>query len=550
VSELINVLTLVFVASSVILFLFDRFSHPALPAYILAGIVVGNFFPTEEMISFVQIGLSFLVFIFGVKMDPEQLKTVAEDGVKTALLQITIISIIGFGLSFLLGFTGFEILVFVFAVSLSSTLVGLDLLEEELDLNLAHGRIAESIHLSQDLIAIIFLMILGTTAFTFEAVSQSMLHGSGVLIFALFFRKFLMDRVAKLTEDSRELLMLVSLSVLIGFLALTEYLHISLAIGSFAAGLAVSKYPHNMEILETTGSLKDFFSAIFFVSLGALLTFPTSQTILISATMIILTILIKPLTVVASLVFLGQNKRTAYLTGFSIDQVSELALIITIQTYLSGLISESLFQAVIITATVSMIVSSYTTKHGDRIYSIFSKYDHLKVFPNKVSEKLSKHGLEDHVIVVGHDTQGKRLIETLQDEETDYVVIDNDPERITDLREKGENYVFGDVMEEETWEKADYMDAKLIISTVPLKNVSDKILDLDTECDKILRSNDLDHAQEFLDRGAIYVNIPKVLTSELLLDHVEGLMENERYKEDLRRRSMLEIRRYLQDEEG
>ena len=549
-AELINVLTMVFIASSVILFLFDRFSHPALPAYILAGIVVGNFFPSDEMVSFAQIGLSFLVFIFGVKMDPEQLKTVADDGVKTAAIQISVISAISLSISIFLGFSGFETLVFIFATALSSTLVGLDLLEEELDLKLAHGRIAESMHLSQDLVAILFLMVLGASSFTFEAVTESILYGVGVLVFALVFRKYLMDKVARLTEESRELLMLVSLSILIGFLALTEYMPISLAIGSFAAGLAVSKYPYNMEVLETTGSLKDFFSAIFFVSLGALLTYPSYEILLLSGIMIFLTVIVKPLAVVASLVFLGQNKRTAYLTGFSIDQVSEFALIITIQTYLSGLIPESLFQAVIITATTSMIISSYTTKHGDKIYRIFSKFDHLKVFPNKVSENLSKHSLEEHVIVVGHDTQGKRLIETLQEEGADYVVIENDPERITDLREKGENYVFGDVMEEETWEKADYSKANLIISTVPLRKVSDRILELDTDSDKILRSTNLEEAEELLDEGAIYVNVPKVLSSELLLDHVEGLMENKRYKEDLRRRSMLEIRRYLQDEEG
>ena len=533
-----------------ILFLFNRFSHPALPAYIVAGVLVGNFFPAEEMISFTQIGLSFLVFIFGVKMDPERLKTVAGDGVKTAAIEIISISTLGLLFSLFIGLNSFETLVFVLATSLSSTLVGLDLLEKEIDLNLAHGRLAESIHLSQDLIAIIALMILGASTFSFEAVSQSILHGSAVLVAALFFRKYAMDHIANLTENSRELLMLVSITVLIGFLSLTEFFQVSLAIGSFAAGLAVSKYPHNMEILETTGSLKDFFSAIFFVSLGALLTFPTLEVLFLSIAMIILTVLAKPFAVITSLVGLGQNKRTAYLTGFSIDQVSEFALIITIQAYLSSLIGETVFQAVIITATVSMMISSYTAKHGDKIYDLLSEHDHIEAFPTKVSEDVSEHELENHIIVVGHDTQGKRLLETLEDEEAEYVVIDNDPEKITDLQEKDENFIFGDIMENGTWEKANYRTAKLIISTAPVRKASEKILSLDTDADKILRSEDIEEAEEFLDRGAIYVNIPEVLSAELLLDHIEGLMENKMYREDLRRKNMLEVRKYLQDREG
>ena len=539
-----------FVVSSLVLFVFDRFSHPALPAYIIAGVLIGNFFPADEMIAFTQIGLSFLVFIFGVKIDPERLKTVARDGIKTAGIEIFVMSIIGFLISYAIGLNNFETFVLVLTTALSSTLVGLDLLEKEIDLKLAHGRIAESIHLSQDLIAVFMIMIIGASQFSLGAISQSLLHGFGVLSLALLFRRYAMDHVAALTENSRELLMLVSITILIGFLGLTEVLHISLAIGSFAAGLAVSKYPHNMEILETTGSLKDFFSAIFFVSLGALLTSPTLEVIGLSMIMILLTVIVKPFTVITSLVGLGQNKRTAYLTAFSIDQVSEFALIIAIQTYLAGLISDVVFQSVIITATVSMMISSYTTKHGSTMYKILGPLDHIVDFPHRVSEEVSKHDLEDHVIVVGYDTQGKRLVETLKDEGAEFVVIENNPEKITELQEREENFVYGDIMEDQTWHDTNYKEASLIVSTVPLVEASQRILDLDTETDKILRSKDIDEAQRLMDEGALYVQVPKVLSSEILIEHIEGLMENNLYREDLRRKSMLEIRKYIQEKEG
>lgn len=541
---------MVFVASSVVLFLFDRFSHPALPAYIVAGIIVGNFFPADEMITFTQIGLSFLVFIFGVKMDPDRLSSVAGDSLKTTLVQVGAVSALALGVSWIIGLSGFESLVFVLATAFSSTLVGLDLLEKEIDLKLAHGRLAESIHLNQDFIAILFLMILGSSAFTFDSVFRSLIHGTGVLLIALFFRRYLFDHIADLTENSRELLMLVSITVLISFLGLTEFFNVSLAIGSFAAGFAVSKYPYNMEILDTTGSLKDFFSAIFFVSLGALLTVPSMEVLLLSVLMIFITSVVKPYTVITSLVQLGQNKRTAYLTGMSIDQVSELSLIITIQAYLTGLISEMLFQAVIITATASMMISSYTARHGDRVYSFFSDHDFITARTGKVAEKMKAHDLKEHFIVVGYDTQGKRIVEKLIEEEQEFVVIENDPEKISDLQEKEENYVYGDIMEDETWENGCYRDAELIISTIPLEKASNRILELETDAEKILRSKEVEEARRHVEEGALYVSVPKILSSELLLDHIEGIMENKLYREDLRRRNMLEIRNYLQDREG
>ena len=154
------------------------------------------------------------------------------------------------------------------------------------------------------------------------------------------------------------------------------------------------------------------------------------------------------------------------------------------------------------------------------------------------------------MIVLGYDTQGKTVAEKLKEEDKEFLIIDNDPEKIADLDEKEENFVYGDVFEHETWEKADYQDAQLIISTVPLERVSMIALDLETDADIILRSESIEEAQKLIKEGAIYVNVPKILSSELLADHIEGLMENRLYREDLRRRSMLELKKFMQDREG
>jgi len=104
-------------------------------------------------------------------MDPERLKTIAGDGVKTAAIQMFILSTASIAVSYMLSLSPFETLIFTLTVSLSSTLVGLDLIEQDLNLELAHGRIAESIHLSQDMIAVLFLMVVGASTFTPSAIA-------------------------------------------------------------------------------------------------------------------------------------------------------------------------------------------------------------------------------------------------------------------------------------------------------------------------------------------------------------------------------------------
>ncbi|MFB6193067.1 MAG: cation:proton antiporter [Candidatus Nanohaloarchaea archaeon] len=538
-------------ASSAALLLFDYFNHPAIPAYILAGVMIGGFFPEQEMITFIQIGLAFLVFIFGVKMDPERLSSVAKDSQIAGLVQIGIIGAVSLSLArHLLGFDLLNSIFFTLAAVLSSTLVGLNLLKREIHINLVHGRLAESIHLTQDVIAVLVLIALGSVDTLLVNVPENIFLGLTLMLGALVFRENVFDRLTRLAEGSREIIMLFSITVLTSFVGLAHYFNISIAVGSFAAGFAVSKYPYNIEILDTTGSLKDFFSAVFFVSLGALVTFPTSKVLLTSAILLALTAVFKPYTVITSLILQGQNKRTAYLTGLSIDQISELTLVIAIQTYLAGVMNEVLFQSIIITATASMMISSYTHRHEDQIYRFMSRYDILPEAERNIDTNI-KDKLFDHVILVGYDAQGKRLAEELKEENQKFVVIENDPEKVSDLQEKNENYIYSDIMDDGTWEKARLNQARLIISTVPVKSASEKIIGLETDTDRILRSETIEEADELLEHENVkYVNIPDITSSELLSDHIKGIIEDPEYREDLRRRNMLELRRYLQDREG
>lgn len=531
--------------------LLDYFNHPAIPAYILAGVIVGGVFPQQEMLSFVQIGLAFLVFIFGVKMDPERLTSVARESQIAGAIQILTIGALSLSLGhFLLGFDLLNSVLFTLAAVLSSTLVGLDLLEREIHFNLTHGRLAESIHLTQDIIAVLILIAVGSTGTILTDIPLNLYHGLIIILTALIFRQHIFQRLTRLTEGSRELIMLFSISILAGFIGLAEYLNISIAVGSFAAGFAVSKYPYNMEILDTTGSLKDFFSAIFFVSLGALITVPGPQVLLVSGILLVINSVFKPYIVVTSLIYQGYNKRTSYLAGMSIDQVSELSLVIAIQTYLAGAMNETLFQSIIITATASMLISSYTQRHKDSIYKLLSQYDILPDAEETIRADISEE-LDNHVILVGFDTQGKRIAEKLKNEDQQFVVLENDPEKTSDLQDRGENYIFSDIMVDETWTEAQPEKAKMILSTIPLKSASEKIIGLDTDADRILRSESVEDAREFLkDENVKYVNIPDLTGSELLADHIEGIMRDVNYREELRRKNMLELRRYLQSDEG
>lgn len=533
--EILLDLTVIFTAAAVMMLIMDRYNHPTIPAYIIAGLLMGSLISiaSDDLLNLAQIGVAFLVFVFGLKYNPGNLKSTAKTTLNTSLVQMLLTGGLGFMLGTLLGFNMNESLYLAIASALSSSLVGLQLTEREIHTNLLHGRLSESIHFVQDMVAFgLFAVVLSTTI---ESAVNAVIYSALILGTAILIRDYVFGFIADQAEGNQELLTMASLSLLIGFIGLTEIIGVSMVVGAFAAGISASKFPYNLELLDTMGSIKDFFSAIFFVVLGALVTLPSQQVLATATGLIIITAIAAPVITYFSLKVSGYDNRTALLTGLSLDQVSELALIIAIQGSIAGMITETVFEAIILAGAATMMLSSYTKKHEEDIYN---------AFPDNREERKS-YDIEDHVIIVGHDVQGKKIVEALKEEETDFVVIDNDPEKVSELREKGFKAIYGDIMDELTWKEANHKKAKLIVSTVPSRKVSETILELETPKDKIVRAENTSEAAEMLKKGAIHVIIPGIAASEKLEEHIEGLIKDEKRREELRRENLLEFKKYL-----
>ena len=549
-AELITSLTLIFVASAAMLLIANRFSQPAIPAYLTAGILISFHVSGEELLGLAQIGIAFLIFIFGLKFDPEKLMAVGREALSVNLAQILLVGAVSFSFAQIINLGILQSIYFSTAATLSSSLVGLELVSEEVDKNLIHGRLAESIHLIQDVLAVGLVVVLSSTQFTYSKIGANIAVAAGIIITALLIRRILFDKIAALADGSTELLMLIGISFLTGFIALSGYFGLSIVVGAFAAGIAVARFPHNLELLDTMGSLKDFFSAIFFVTIGVLVTFPDPATLLLTLGLIVLTVIIKPALIVISVIHQGYDPRTSFLTGVSLDQTSEFALIIAIQAWIAGLIIEPLFQSIILAATVTMTTSAYTKVYEHQLYELLERFNILEPEEQILPESNIGSELENHVVLIGYDVQGKRIAEQLNEMDANFIVMENNPEKISELRKKDEKFIYGNVLETDTWRHAHPEDAKVIVSTVPFRQVSDQVLSVETDAGKILRAGEVEDAENLLHRGADYIIVPEILSAELVREHILGLESEDGYREELRRRSLLEVRRYLESEEG
>lgn len=535
-TELLGALGLIFVVSAVLLIVAHRLSIPTVPVYIVTGLLLPPLVGQDLTLELAQWGIAFLVFVFGVNVEPNKVEAVTGDSEFVAAESVLILGGIGYGAALLLGLDALDAAYFSIAAALSSSLVGQDLIRREIYMDLLYGRIVRSIHFIQDLIAIVLILALSASVFTPDAIAMTLGYGVVLLLVAVVVRVYLFGTLVRLSGESDELLLLTAIGLLISFIIVSEFAGVSIVIGAFAAGLAITReFTQNLALLNGLESFESFFSAIFFVVLGSLVTFPTLNIILIAAVLMALIAVAKPLTTIYLLLYRGYETRTACLTSFSLDQVSEFSLIIAIQAFILGRITPDVFQAIILASAVTMITSTATKQYEEELYRLVSRHPMFASAHEKTAERSNiDPDLSDHIVLIGYGKLGTCIGRVCRELDQDLVVVDHDPDALARARREHENYVFGDAMDPETWRRAGIDPCRLVYSTVPDRRLSEQLLEIETDADVIVRANRTSEAIELFQRGAAYVNVPDFLASERLTDTVRDLLSGDTTSEALR----------------
>lgn len=532
-TEFILTLAAVFIVAGVLLVVGNQLAVPPVPVYLVAGLVVGTVFVAQDnLIELALWGIAFLVFVFGTRVDMGSIRSVLTDGEAAAGTQLVIVAPIavaigyGLGVAFGLDDPARNALYFAAVATLSSTLVGRELIEADIRNNLVHGRLADAVHFFDDVVAIGALMILSAEVLTdAELVASKIGFGvlfllAGLLIYRHGYR--LLIRAAGADD---ELVLMGSISILIAFLAAAEYLELSIVVGAFAAGIAVrSDHVESLGVKNGLQSVRDFFAAIFFVTVGALVTWPTLEVLVLGAALIGLVLVVNPLLHTAAFVIEGYDGRTGFLAATNLNQVSELSIVIVIQAWLLETVDPVLFDAVILAAAVTMLASSLTGPYEHRLYERLLAP--LLAGRTGIIDEYSDvpDDLADHVVIVGYGRLGRSLVDLLEECGEPYVVIENDPAIREALMNECRHYVFGDAMALYPLEYARIDEASLVVSTVDHRPVSEAILDSETDADRIVRADTSLEAEALLDRGAMFVVVPSVLAVDRLRSNIERVL--------------------------
>ena len=527
--ELILIL-LVSSVAAVAVFRYLRISSTI--AYFFVGLLLGPFafglLPnTESVKHFVEFGIVFLMFTIGLEFSLPKLNSMRKIIFGLGAIQVVTTILTTMAISRLFNLNFGSAFIIGSAFSLSSTAIVLKILVERIDLNSRHGKLATGILLFQDLAVIpILILIPAISSDSYDLYTISGLIFIKVLIlFTILFwlgkpiLNFWFGIVAK--QKSRELFVLNVLMITLIFSYLTNLTGLSYALGAFIAGMLISETRYRYQVESDIASFRDILLGLFFISIGMML----NISIFIDYLFIIIAIftlytffkviLISVLTKIYSYEW-GVGLRVGIILG----QAGEFSFVVLSLGNDQGLLTGDLFQIILSTCLLSMLVSPFLIPLNGKIARFLSK-NYLRN-SQKVVANIEDTGkvLNDHVILCGFGRSGQYLARFLKEESVSFIAIDMDLNRVNDAASAGELVMYGDASRRVVLKAAGIAKAKAIVITYADDRASSKVLhvirDDYPDLPVIVRTADDSTIVQLQNDGASEV-IPEVLEGSLML---------------------------------
>jgi Kef-type K+ transport system membrane component KefB len=372
---------------------FVRLRQPVLIAYIVVGIAVGpaglGLVTAHDQIDLLaQVGVAVLLFAVGLKLDLHHIRHIGPVALATGLGQLTFTIVIGFALVLALGKGWLEALYVAVALTFSSTIIIVKLLSDKRELDSLHGRIAVGFLIVQDLAVVIAMMAMSALRGSGEAGADT---GWGAVLLSLSWRlaaaavalfvlmRWVLPAVVAAMARSQELLLVFAIAWGVALAALGEWAGFSKEAGAFLAGFSLASTPYREAMNARLTGIRDFLLLFFFIDLGARLDFSTLGAEMVPAVVLSLFVLIgNPLIVMAIMGFMGYRRRTGFLAGLTVAQISEFSIVFVAMGITLGHVGVQALGLTTLVGLVTITVSTYMILYAQPLYERLAPW--LRVF--------------------------------------------------------------------------------------------------------------------------------------------------------------------------
>jgi len=460
--------------------------QPMIVGFIAVGVLAGpsalDIVQSEAQIQLLaELGIAVLLFLVGLKLDLKLIRTLGPVALATGLGQVAFTSLIGFGIGMALGLGTVTSLYVAVALTFSSTIIIVKLLSDKREVDSLHGRIAIGFLIVQDLVVVLAMMALSAFGLgSGEGGGQSPLVRLGTVLFygvlmvgfvGLFIRfaaNPLMRRIAR----SPELLVTFAIAWAALLAALGSYLGFSKELGGLLAGVSLASTPFREAIIARLSALRDFLLLFFFIALGSqldlgLLGEQIGPALLFSAFVLIG----NPAIVLVIMGFMGYRKRTGFLAGLTVAQISEFSLILMAMGLTLGHVTAESLGLVTLVGLITISLSVYMITYSHTLYGVLEKA--LSVFERKIpfrEEGIADHGFDRKsydVVLFGLGRYGKRIAHCLEEKGFRLLAVDFNPEEVRTWSKSQGAAVYGDACDPAFVSSLSLKGVKWVISAMP-----------------------------------------------------------------------------------
>ena len=380
-------LAVILISAGVFTIISKALKQPLIIGYILAGFLIGpnvSFFPgisSEATVhQWSEIGIIFLMFGLGLEFSFKKLLKVGDSAIVTAVVKFVGVFIIGFVTAQALSWSFMESVFLGGLLSMSSTMVVLKSYDDLGLKNKPYAGVVFGTLVVEDLIAILLMVLLSTMAVSQSFAGKELIMNIAKLVFFLilwflvgiYVIPTLLKRAKKYLND--EILLIVSIGLCFGMVALATSVGFSSALGAFVMGSILAETTESEHIDHIVEPIKNLFGAIFFVSVGMMV----APSVIIEHWAIIL--LIAVIVIISHIIFAGagiiltgNGLNNAVHTGFSLAQLGEFGFIIAGVGCTLGVMRDFIYPVIIAVSVITTFTTPFMIKLADPCYSLLSK---------------------------------------------------------------------------------------------------------------------------------------------------------------------------------
>jgi Kef-type K+ transport system membrane component KefB len=459
--------------------------QPLIVSFIAVGLIAGpsalDVVKSNAQIDLLSaLGIAVLLFLVGIKLDVKLIRSLGVVSVLTGLGQVIFTALFGYLIGLALGLGPVTSLYVAVALTFSSTIIIVKLLSDKREIDSLHGQIALGFLIVQDLVVVLAMIVLSAIGVGApghggqEGGSILTVLASGLALVAavVLFVRYVANPLTERLARAPELLVIFAIALAGMFAAIGDAVGLGKEVGGLMAGVALASTPYRETIAARLAPLRDFLLLFFFIALGSNLDLSLLGTHVVGAILFSLFVLIgNPLIVLAIMGAMGYRKRTGFLAGLTVAQISEFSLIFVAMGVSLGHVTDDALGLVTMVGLVTIAASTYMITYSHQLYALFKPL--LGIFerkgtPREPSEAGTHAASSYKVIIFGLGRFGTAIGLRLHKRRIRVLGVDFNPQAVRRWRDLGLEADFGDASDPEFVAELPFREAEWMVSTVPI----------------------------------------------------------------------------------